>query len=119
MRSIKHPQVLVVWIESFEDHHNFPIADLLVVTGTGQDTAGSASSASTATSTTSMPRAPEKDVYVVFIHALQNGLFRIHMMEYEKTQNKMSVAIPLVDGMVVSRRTLGSMVRQTAVNICR
>ena len=26
---------------------------------------------------------------------------------------------PLVDGMVVSRRTLGTMVRQTAINICR
>ena len=30
-----------------------------------------------------------------------------------------SLAIPLVDGMVVSRRTLGALVRQTAVNICR
>lgn len=29
------------------------------------------------------------------------------------------MAIPLVDGMVVSRRTLGSMVRQTAINIGR
>ncbi|XP_012944892.1 ral GTPase-activating protein subunit beta isoform X2 [Aplysia californica] len=105
-------KVLVVWLENFEDHDNFPIADLLVVTGTGQDQ-------STTSSSTSMPRAQEKDVYVIFIHALQNGLFRIQMMEYEKTQTKMSVAIPLVDGMVVSRRTLGSMVRQTAINICR
>ena len=29
------------------------------------------------------------------------------------------MAIPLVDGMVVSRRSLGIMVRQTAINICR
>ena len=26
---------------------------------------------------------------------------------------------PLMDGMVVSRRALGTMVRQTAINICR
>ena len=29
------------------------------------------------------------------------------------------MAIPLVDGMVVSRRSLGTLVRQTAINICR
>ena len=29
------------------------------------------------------------------------------------------MAIPLVDGMVVSRRSLGILVRQTAINICR
>jgi hypothetical protein len=32
---------------------------------------------------------------------------------------RMQLAVPLVDGMVVSRRALGSMVRQTATNICR
>ena len=31
----------------------------------------------------------------------------------------MHIAIPLVDGMVVSGRSLGVMVRQTAINICR
>ncbi|XP_059176419.1 ral GTPase-activating protein subunit beta-like isoform X2 [Physella acuta] len=105
-------KVLVVWLESFEDHDNFPISELLIVTSTGQEQG-------TSTSATTVLRPAEKDVYVIFIHALQNGLFRIHMMEYEKTQTKMSIAIPLVDGMVVSRRTLGSMVRQTAINICR
>ena len=29
------------------------------------------------------------------------------------------MAIPLVDGMVVSRRALGALIRQTAINICR
>ena len=32
---------------------------------------------------------------------------------------RVRMAIPLVDGMVVSRRALGSLVRQTAINICR
>ena len=31
----------------------------------------------------------------------------------------MHIAVPLVDGMVVSGRSLGVMVRQTAINICR
>ena len=32
---------------------------------------------------------------------------------------RINKAIPLIDGMVVSRRTLGPMVRQTAINIGR
>ena len=31
----------------------------------------------------------------------------------------MNLATPLVDGMVISRRSVGSMVRQTASNMCR
>eukprot|EP00105_Crassostrea_gigas_P012708 XP_011428787.1 PREDICTED: ral GTPase-activating protein subunit beta-like [Crassostrea gigas] len=68
----------------------------------------------TATSSSSMRQ--DKDIFLIYIHALQNGLFRIHM---EGNTGKISMAIPLVDGMVVSRRTLGSMVRQTAINIGR
>lgn len=105
-------KILVVWLEMFQDKDHFPTADLLGVTSTGQETSATSSASS-------MQKAAEKDVYIIFIHALQNGLFRIHIHEYEKTQTKMSVAIPLVDGMVVSRRTLGTLVRQTAINICR
>ena len=32
---------------------------------------------------------------------------------------RMNLATPLVDGMVVSRRALGPLVRQTALNMCR
>ena len=32
---------------------------------------------------------------------------------------RMSLATPLVDGMVVSRRAVGPLVRQTALNMCR
>ena len=60
----------------------FFAADLLSVTSTGQETVGTSSSSS-------MQKAGEKDVhYIIFIHALQNGLFRIHIQEYEKTQTK-------------------------------
>ncbi|XP_078313092.1 ral GTPase-activating protein subunit beta-like isoform X3 [Crassostrea virginica] len=100
-------KIFVVWLENFEDHENFPTGDFLSVTSTGLDQY-------TPTSSSSMRQ--EKDIFVIFIHALQNGLFRIHM---EGQTGRISMAIPLVDGMVVSRRTLGSMVRQTAINIGR
>ncbi|KAL4239114.1 hypothetical protein ACF0H5_003817 [Mactra antiquata] len=102
-------KVFVVWLENFEDHDNFPTGDLIGVTSTGLEHY-------TTSSSVILPRAPEKDVFIIFIHALQNGLFRIHM---QGQTGKLTMAIPLVDGMVVSRRCLGNLVRQTAINICK
>ncbi|KAL5009165.1 hypothetical protein ScPMuIL_014746 [Solemya velum] len=102
-------KVFVVWLENFDDIENFPAAELVSVTSTGLEQFTSISSSS-------VPRAQEKDTYIIFIHALQNGLFRIHVQGHA---GRISMAIPLVDGMVVSRRSLGTLVRQTAINICR
>uniref|UniRef100_T1JGQ1 Rap-GAP domain-containing protein n=1 Tax=Strigamia maritima TaxID=126957 RepID=T1JGQ1_STRMM len=95
-------KVILVWLESFEDHANFPLIELLPETMIGNETAPN--------------RVQEKDMFVVFIHALQNGLFRIHV---QRQGNRVWAAIPLLDGMVVSRRVLGPLVRQTALNVCR
>lgn len=46
--------------------------DLLGVTSTGLEHY-------TTSSSLPLPRQPEKDMFIIFIHALQNGLFRIHM----------------------------------------
>ena len=42
-------------------------------------------------------------------------------MSFLKKNNifRMNFATPLVDGMVISRRAVGPMVRQTALNMCR
>ncbi|XP_076306424.1 ral GTPase-activating protein subunit beta isoform X2 [Tachypleus tridentatus] len=97
-------KVLVVWLESFEDHATFPFGDLVQETVTGLEPP------------VLTPRCSEKDIFIIFIHALQNGLFRIKM---QGPSGRMTLALPLVDGMVVSRRTLGTLVRQTALNLCR
>jgi len=52
----------------------------------------------------------------IFVHPLSTGLLRIKL---SGVQGKMSLATPLVDGMVVSRRAVGPLVRQTALNMCR
>ena len=44
---------------------------------------------------------------------------RFPPIEYKTYLFRMSTAIPLVDGMVVSRRALGPLIRQTALNMCR
>lgn len=46
----------------------------------------------------------EKDVPLIFIHPLKTGLFRIRL---HGAVGKFGMVIPLVDGMVVSRRALG------------
>ncbi|XP_052058888.1 ral GTPase-activating protein subunit beta-like isoform X5 [Mytilus californianus] len=100
-------KILVVWLENFQDHENFPTEDILSVTRTGMEHLNTSLMSSTT-------KSAEKDTFIIFIHALQNGLFRIHM---QGITGRINMAIPLIDGMVVSRRTLGPMVRQTAINI--
>ncbi|KAL2090574.1 hypothetical protein ACEWY4_012837 [Coilia grayii] len=102
-------KVLVVWVERFDDIENFPLADLLVETSTGVETAVNSSTSCRSTFS-------EKDVPVIFIHPLKTGLFRIRL---HGAMGKFSMLIPLVDGMVVSRRSLGFLVRQTVINACR
>ncbi|CAB1354255.1 unnamed protein product [Coregonus sp. 'balchen'] len=102
-------KVLVVWVERYDDIENFPLADLLGETSTGVETTAN-SSAST------RPTTSGQDVQVIFIHPLRTGLFRIRL---HGAQGKFSMVVPLVDGMVVSRRSLGFLVRQTVINACR
>ncbi|XP_018581458.1 ral GTPase-activating protein subunit beta isoform X5 [Scleropages formosus] len=102
-------KVLVVWVERFDDIENFPLPELLVETSTGLETTANSSASYRSSSS-------EKDILVVFIHPLKTGLFRIKL---HGAMGKFSMVIPLVDGMVVSRRSLGFLVRQTVINACR
>ncbi|XP_035243425.1 ral GTPase-activating protein subunit beta-like isoform X2 [Anguilla anguilla] len=102
-------KVLVVWVERYDDIENFPLPELLAETSTGVETAANSSASY-------RPMASEKDVLAIFIHPLKTGLFRIKL---PGAMGKFSMVIPLVDGMVVSRRALGFLVRQTVINACR
>ncbi|XP_032791568.2 ral GTPase-activating protein subunit beta isoform X2 [Daphnia magna] len=100
--SISEVRMIVVWCESFEDHHHFPIGDLLETILNGRENVGHVKTEELVS-----------DCFVIFIHAQQSGLYRIHL---RGPHSKLNFATPLVDGMVVSRRALGSLVRQTTVN---
>lgn len=56
------------------------------------------------------------DVQIVFLQPLASGLIRVKL---QGPVSKMNLATPLIDGMVVSRRALSSLVRQTALNMGR
>ncbi|KYM99990.1 Ral GTPase-activating protein subunit beta [Cyphomyrmex costatus] len=94
-------KIMVVWLESLEDHIQFPIGDLLPSTYTGLEQ-------SRMLQTT--------DVHVIFLQALANGLMRVRL---QGPVSRINLATPLIDGMVVSRRVLGTLVRQTALNMGR
>ncbi|CAH1959120.1 unnamed protein product [Acanthoscelides obtectus] len=103
-RSNLHPhtntKIMVVWLESFEDHLNMPIGDLLNCMDTGLEK--------------DVPKT--SDVLVIYLHLLSTGLFRIH---FQGPTGRVGLASPLVDGMVVSRRSLGPLVRYTTLNMAR
>lgn len=96
-------KIFLVWLESYEDYLNFPLEDLLAYTRTGEEL-----------QTQQLPRA--SDCHVIFVHSLLSGLLRVKL---QGPPGRMSFATPLVDGMVLSRRVVGNLVRQTALNISR
>ncbi|XP_064621960.1 ral GTPase-activating protein subunit beta-like isoform X5 [Lineus longissimus] len=106
-------KVFIVWVESFEDGENIPINDLVCATNPQAEKDNVTSSGSSLASQTSNKDA---NICVILIHSLKSGLFRIGLQGHS---GRISMAGPLVDGMVVSRRTLGALVRQTAINLCR
>ncbi|XP_042901218.1 ral GTPase-activating protein subunit beta isoform X2 [Parasteatoda tepidariorum] len=97
-------KVVVVWLENLDDQTSFPLADIIPFMSTGLEPPNF------------IARTSEKDLFVIFVHPLQNGLYQIKL---QGPAGKMSLALPLVDGMVVSRRTLGVLVRQTALNMLK
>ncbi|XP_074641925.1 ral GTPase-activating protein subunit beta-like [Tubulanus polymorphus] len=100
-------KICIIWVENFEDCEKVPMSELLSSTILPPETGPGGAS----------HRVPDiSNLFTIYIHNLKNGLFRISM---RGNTSRMSLAGPLVDGMIVSRRTLGSLVRQTSINICK
>ncbi|XP_070758296.1 ral GTPase-activating protein subunit beta-like [Enoplosus armatus] len=90
-------KLLIVWVEDFEDTESFPLSDLLSETKTEAQTSVS-------------------NVQMIFIHPLKTGLYRICF--HGKASSKFNLIVPLVNGSVVSKRSLGFLVRETVINCC-
>ncbi|GAB0089243.1 ral GTPase-activating protein subunit beta [Sergentomyia squamirostris] len=96
-------KIFLVWLESYEDHLTFPMDDLLAYCRTGEEYLQ-----------TTVTRAA--DCHIIYLQALSSGLLRVRL---QGPPGRMNFATPLVDGMVVSRRVVGNLVRQTAYNMAR
>uniref|UniRef100_A0A336MJE4 CSON013173 protein n=1 Tax=Culicoides sonorensis TaxID=179676 RepID=A0A336MJE4_CULSO len=96
-------KIFLIWLESFEDYAKFPTDRLLTYTRTGEENA-----------TGLIPRA--KDCHLIFLHSLNNGLIRIKL---QGPTGRVNFATPLIDGMILSKRVVGNLVRQTCLNMSR
>lgn len=56
------------------------------------------------------------EVTIIFLHAMETGLFRVHL---QGPTGKVGLALPLINGMVINRRCLGPLVRYTSLNMAR
>lgn len=98
-------KILLVWLESFEDHLTFPTEDMLNYTRIGEEAHYG---------NTQPIRANE--CHIIFLHALNSGLLRVKL---QAPAGRMNFATPLVDGMIINRRVIGMLVRQTAFNMAK
>ncbi|CAH0560851.1 unnamed protein product [Brassicogethes aeneus] len=101
MYTYTNTKIMVVWLESFEDHLTLPVDDLLNYMNTGLEKGA--------------PPKPS-EVLVIYLHLLSTGLLRVKL---QGPSARVGLASPLVDGMIVSRRALGPLVRYTALNMAR
>ncbi|XP_061788457.1 ral GTPase-activating protein subunit beta isoform X2 [Nerophis lumbriciformis] len=99
--NVKCPHVvsslLIVWLEDLEDIETFPVCQLLSLNES--ETVNSLS-----------------HVQIVFIRRLNSGLF--HITVREKSTGKFNLVLPLVSGSVLSKWSLGTLVREMAINCC-
>ncbi|XP_031623331.1 ral GTPase-activating protein subunit beta isoform X7 [Contarinia nasturtii] len=96
-------KIFMVWLESFEDYLNFPTDELLNYARTGEEYQSG-----------QIPRA--SDCHIIFLQSLNSGLLRVKL---QGPSGRMNFASPLVDGMVVNKRTVGTLIRQTVYNMAK
>ncbi|XP_017782958.1 PREDICTED: ral GTPase-activating protein subunit beta isoform X2 [Nicrophorus vespilloides] len=93
-------KIMVVWLESYEDYMKLPLDDMVQCMNTGLETGQTRVS----------------DILVISLYLMATGLIRVHL---RGPTSRVGLACPLIDGMVVSRRALAPLVRQTALNMSR
>jgi hypothetical protein len=86
-------KVAVVWLENFEDVANFPTESLIMNVAEPS------------------PNFSLKDVVVFFVHVMSNGLLKVKIKGHQGR-----LVLPLMNDMVMPRKSLGPLVRQTVVN---
>jgi hypothetical protein len=94
-------KVVIVWLEQVQDADSVPIDELLHETFSYE----------------SYVNQKPKEVISILVVPLKSKMHRI--LIWNNLSKKYFYTMPLVDGMLVSSRMLGSMVRQTVLNIFR
>ena len=112
-------RILIVWLESYEDFQTFPAESIVSgITAAAQHKPNGASAFLNSSGNLQQHIQSKdmlmKDTFTIFIHELKCGLLRINV---KGQGNRIITSSPLVNGMIVSRRALGPLVRQTSLNV--
>lgn len=105
--------IMVFWLESPDDIQHIPCEALQIVSELGylQDDSDQVLEPSGSTQARI-----NKDYVRYFISPMKNGLYRINLAT---SFGKQWFALPLVDGMTVSRGIMSSLIRESVLNLCR
>ena len=88
-------KIAITWVENFEDIANFPAEELLFDSSSAHNS-----------------NFPMKDVVLVFVHVMSNGLLKVKLLGHQG-----KLVLPLINDMVIPKKCLGPLVRQTVVNL--
>lgn len=100
--------IIICWLESPDDLDQVPTQSLLSVAENGHLIECDEMTCGTPIKS--------KDFVKYFISSMKNGLYRVNL---STSFGRHWLALPLVDGMTVSRAMLGSLIRESILNICR
>lgn len=103
--------IIVCWLECPDDIQHVPNETLLLVSELGYLCEETVQTTDSGTHTRT-----NKDFVRYFISPMKNGLYRINLAT---SFGKHWFALPLVDGMTVSQSVMGSLIRESVLNLCR
>ncbi|KAG9508632.1 Ral GTPase-activating protein subunit beta [Fragariocoptes setiger] len=103
--------IIICWLESYDDISSVPTDWLLAIA----ESSGVYNPPANG-DTTGAPELKSRDFVKIFICPLKNGLFTVRL---STSFGRPWLALPLVDGMTVSRQILATMIRSSVVNVCR
>lgn len=126
LEKIGDVNIIICWLECSDDLHEVPIEILSSPAQQSQDSIGSESEFKQMGDTNSNPPNPSgtsnshsrksRDHATYYISTMKNGLYRVNLTT---SFGRNWLALPLVDGMTVSKGILSSLIRESVLNLCR
>lgn len=107
--------IIICWLECSDDIAEIPRETLLSISENGY-LLDDGSRHSDNESTNSQPQIRARDYVEYFISPMKNGLYRVNLTT---SFGRQWLALPLVDGMTISKGILSSLIRESVLNLCR
>lgn len=108
--------IIICWLECSDDLAEVPHDTLLSISETGFLVEDGSKSSELTGSNLAQPRLRARDYVKYFISPMKNGLYRVNLIT---SFGRHWLALPLVDGMTVSKGILSSLIRESILNLCR